>query len=71
VKVEDHLKCLRVGVGYFQPNLNGGQRRVLSPFLAVLVKIIEKCVDGKFSSIGTALDPGTLFGFLRLKYLYQ
>lgn len=56
VGIDRHHRCLRVGVGWFQPNLEGRQGRVSSPF-PILVSLMQHCADDKYSVIGTALNP--------------
>jgi hypothetical protein len=53
-----HSTCLRIGLGWFVPGRIGGgvSGRVSSPF-PLLVHMMANCGDGKYSSIGTALDP--------------
>jgi hypothetical protein len=58
VPLSRHSTCLRIGLGWFDPGRIGGwvSGRVSSPF-PLLVQMMANCNDGKYSSIGTALDP--------------
>ena len=56
VKFEKHSKCLNSGIGWFQPNENGTTGRVSTPF-PVLVSLMARCSDQKFSTIAAALNP--------------
>ena len=52
-----HATCLRIGLGWFDPSHTRGiSGRVSSPF-PLLIHIMANCDDGKYSTIGTALDP--------------
>jgi hypothetical protein len=51
-----HAQCLKSGIGWFEPNQTGTAGRVSTPF-PILVNLMERCNDEKFSSIAVALNP--------------
>jgi hypothetical protein len=58
VPLSKHGTCLRIGLGWFIPGRISGDvlGRVSSPF-PLLIQMMTNCDDGKYSSIGRALDP--------------
>jgi hypothetical protein len=56
VNLDTHAKCLKSGIGWYQPNEHGTKGRVSTPF-PILVNLMHCCNDEKFASIATALDP--------------
>ena len=52
-----HGACLRVGLGWFEPESTEGILGLVSCPFPILVSLMAKCDDGKFSAIGRALNP--------------